>query len=130
MKAIIVILVFLFLIEGLLCIKNRRISSLVPQPQRVRNELVQISRYEPSFQYQQFLRFDFDIQNLTPQPVELQINGGKLITPAGASYSMFDAAEAVAAAGGKFGHIAVSRKTGEMIDTGSNDYILKQLLKR
>lgn len=104
-------------------------SSLIPKPQQVRNELVQISYYEPGFSYKSHFRFEIDIQNLTVQPVDLQITGGKLNTPANKSYAMLDEGEVFPSFGSSLGFIAMSRKTGEIVDTNSEEYIRAHLLR-
>lgn len=104
-------------------------SSLIPKPHRVSNELIQISYYEPNFSYKGHVQFEIDIQNLTTQPVDLQIIGGKLITPANKSYAMLDDGEAISHAGSGLGFIAKSRKTGEIVDTNSEEYIRAHLLQ-
>ncbi|MCI0698746.1 hypothetical protein L0337_42945 [candidate division KSB1 bacterium] len=105
------------------------ISSLIPKPRRVSNELIQISYYEPGFSYKSHLRFEIDIQNLTAQPVDLQITGGKLITPANKSYAMLDEDEVFPYFGSGLGFIEISRKTGEIVDTNSEEYIRAHLLR-
>jgi hypothetical protein len=104
-------------------------SSLVPKPRQVRNELVQISCYEPNLSYSRYLYFDIDIQNLTAQPLVLQTNDGQLITPAKQSYSRLEESEAIAAVNGSFGYVAISLQTDEKIHVNSEEYIREYLLK-
>lgn len=105
------------------------LSSLIPKPQRVSNELIQISYYEPGFSYKSHLRFEIDIQNLTAQPVDLQITGAKLIAPANKSYAMLDEDEVFPYLGSGLGFIAMARETGEIVDTNSEEYIRAHLLR-
>jgi hypothetical protein len=109
--------------------RSREIAALLPKPARFENEWLRLERHEPSLHYLRYLQFELDFKNLTDRALELKINGIKLVAPTNQSYSIFDEENALANAGGGFGFVAKSFKTGETIDTNSEKYIRSHFLK-